>query len=158
MSLRQKVLSASKLARPRPAAPALRPDPTRLSYVRVLGSTNKIFICKTTAPLPFRIGIQKSQCLYKPLVKFMHGLVESKPGDTTVGSGWGARQGSGVGMGRMGFRQNKSPRKQASLIRAKASKKGSLKVFPEARTSETIWKPNAGTKSAVDKRFASGVD
>ena len=47
-----------------------------------------------------------------------------------------------------------------SLIPSQASKTYRLNVPPKARTSETsemLCKPNAGTKSAVDKRFVSGL-
>ena len=51
--------------------------------------------------------------------------------------------------------QNCSPRRQASLVPSKASKTRRLNVSPEARTSEILCKPNAGTKSAVDNRFVT---
>ena len=57
----------------------------------------------------------------------------------------------------MGRRQNSSPRRQASLVSPKASKRRRLNVFPEARTSKIPCRPNAGTKSAVDKRIVSGL-
>ena len=80
-----------------------------------------------------------------------------KPGHTTSGSGRGARRIGGAGPGRTGRRQNSSPRRQESLVPPKASKTGLLNVSPEARTSEILCKPNAGTKSPVDKWFVSGV-
>ena len=80
-----------------------------------------------------------------------------KPGHTTSGSGRGARRIGGAGPGRTGRRQNSSPRRQESLVPPKASKTGLLNVSPEARTSEILCKPNAGTKSPVDKRFVSGL-
>ena len=55
-----------------------------------------------------------------------------------------------------GYQQNCLPRRQASLVLFKASKKRRLNVFPEARTSEIICKPNGGTKPAVDNRFITG--
>ena len=44
------------------------------------------------------------------------------------------------------FHKNCSPRRRRSLVISKASKKRRLNVPPEARTSEILCKPNAGTK------------
>ena len=44
-----------------------------------------------------------------------------------------------------------------SLVLSKASKKRRPNVSPEARTSEILCKPNAGTKSPVDNRFIRGL-
>ena len=79
-------------------------------------------------------------------------LSNPKPGHTTGASGRSARRGGGAGSGRTGRQQNCSPRKQATLVPSKASKTRLL-VSPEARTSEILCKPNAGTKPAVDERF-----
>ena len=93
--------------------------------------------------------------------KLSNPLVESKTriyhGRVAGGSGRGARRGGGAGPGRAGRRQNSTPRRQASLVPPKASKKRCLNFSPEARTSETPCKPNAGTKSAVDDRFIRGL-
>ena len=78
-------------------------------------------------------------------------------GHTTGGSGRGARRGGGAGSGSTGCQQSCSSRKQASLVPSKASKTRRLNDFPEARTSEILCKPNAGTKSPVDNRFVTGT-
>ena len=72
-----------------------------------------------------------------------------------VGAPGGAAGRGRAGQG--GRRQNNSPRRQASLVTPKASKTRLLNDPPEARTSKILCKPNAGTKSAIDKRFASGL-
>ena len=92
----------------------------------------------------------------QPRALFLH-LSSPKPEHTTGGSGRGARRGDWAGSGRIGCQQNCSPRKQRSLVPSKASKKRRLSVSPEARTSETLRKPNAGTKSAVDNQFIRGL-
>ena len=80
-----------------------------------------------------------------------------KPGHTTGGSGRDDRRGGRAGSGTIGCHQNCLPRKQRSLVPAKASKIRRLKVSPEARTSEILCKPSAGTKSPVDNRFICGL-
>ena len=88
--------------------------------------------------------------------------VESTPVEPKTRTYYG-RFGSGrpadgrAGSGRIGCQQNWSPRRQASLVPSRASKTRRLNVFPEARTSEILCKPNAGTKSAVDPRFIRGL-
>ena len=91
-----------------------------------------------------------------PIVEYTN-LSNPKPEHTTGASGQGARRGGGAGPGRTGRRQNSSPRRQASLAPPKASKKRFPNVSPEARTSKILCKPNAGTKSPVDKRFVSDL-
>ena len=91
------------------------------------------------------------------LAVWLFHLSNPKPGHATGGSGRGAQRGGRVGPGRTGRRQNSTPRRQASLVPPKASKKPCLNVSPEARTSETLCKPNVGTKSAVDDRFIRGL-
>ena len=58
-----------------------------------------------------------------------------------------------MGSGRTGCQQNCSPRRQGPPVPPKASNSRRLDVSPEARTSEILCKPNAGTKSPVDDRF-----
>ena len=84
-------------------------------------------------------------------------LSNPKPGHTTGGSGRDTRRGGGAGPGRTGRRQNSTPRRQASFVPPKASKTRLLNVSPGARTSKILCEPNAGTKSAFDKRFVSGL-
>ena len=83
--------------------------------------------------------------------------VESKTRTYHGRVGSGRTAGRTAGPGRTERRQNSSPRKQASLVPPKASRTRPLNVFPEARTSKILYKPNAGTKSAVDKRFVTGL-
>ena len=65
-----------------------------------------------------------------------------KPGHIAGGSGRGsARRGGEAGSGRIGRRQNSSPRRQASLVPSKASKTRRLNISPEARASETRFRP-----------------
>ena len=64
-------------------------------------------------------------------------LSSPKPGHTTGGSGRGARRGGGAGSGRTGCQQNYSPRRQASLVPPKASKKRRFNVSPEARQAKS---------------------
>ena len=68
-------------------------------------------------------------------------LSNPKLGHTTGGSGRGAQRSGGAGSGRTGRRQNSSPRRQATLAPPKASKTRRLNDSPEARTSETQFKP-----------------
>ena len=92
-----------------------------------------------------------------PDMPYLKYLSSPKPGHTTGGSRRGARRGGGAGSGRTGCQQNCSPRRQGTLVLSMASKTRRLNDSPEARTSEIPCKPNAGTKSAVDKRFISGA-
>ena len=72
-------------------------------------------------------------------------------------SGQSAQQGGGARSVRTGRRQNSRTRRQAVLVPSKASWTQCLNDSPAARTVEIPCKPNAGTKSAVDKQFAIGV-
>ena len=68
-------------------------------------------------------------------------LSNPKPGHTTGGSGRGARRSGRAGSGKIGCRQNYSPRIQRSPVLSKASKKRRFNVSPKARTSEILCKP-----------------
>ena len=67
----------------------------------------------------------------------LHDFSNPKLDIPRCGSGRGARRGGGAGPGRMGRRQNSSPKRQASLVPPKASKTRLLNVFPEARTNKS---------------------
>ena len=91
-------------------------------------------------------------------------LSNPKPGHTTGGSGRGARQGGGAGLGRTGRRQNSSPSNQASLAPVKAPKTSRPNASPEKRNSEILCKPmeehnNRLTRGLrlVDVRFITGT-
>ena len=69
-----------------------------------------------------------------------------------------------AGSGKTGCQQNCSPRGQETLVPSKAWKTRRLNVSPEARTSEILCNPNAGTKnrlttgsSAVHPRIITGT-
>ena len=79
-----------------------------------------------------------------------------KPKHTTGGSGRGERRGGRLGSSRTARRPNSSLRRQTS-VEPQASSKRRLNVSSEARTSETLCKSNAGTRSAVDKRLIRGL-
>ena len=68
-------------------------------------------------------------------------LLSPKPGHTTDVSRRSARRRGGAGSGRTVCQQNCSPREQSFLIPSKASNTHRLNVSPEARTSETLFKP-----------------
>ena len=93
------------------------------------------------------------ECIY---VSNKINLSNPKPGHAKRGSGRGARRGGGTGPGRTEGQQNSTPRRQGSLVPPQASRKRCLNVFPEARSSEILCKPNAGTKSAVEDLFIRG--
>ena len=72
---------------------------------------------------------------------FLINLSNQKPGHTTGGSGRGARRSGRAGSGKIGCRQNYSPRKQRSPVPSKVSKKRCFNVPPTARSSEILCKP-----------------
>ena len=163
-----------------PWCSARRRDSTRLWYVRFLDSTINVVEGSRCEPtnrallhlwtcLAWNRFTRTTKHVYacqQPRMKseqnvmncrLNNNLSSPKPGHTSGGSGRGARRGGGAGSGRTGCQQNCSPRRQGSALPSKASTKRRLNVFPEARTSEILFKPNAGTKSMVDERFTSGL-
>ena len=94
-----------------PRRPAVRRDPTRPWYVRVLDSTGFIKI----------------------------NFSSPKPGHTTGESERRARRGDEAGSVWTGRPQNSTPRKQAFLAPSKDSTTYCLNVSPEARTSEILY-------------------
>ena len=174
------VLSVSRLARPRPAAPPCAP--TRPTLACPGFGFDKLCLAKLErhATISKRSEIhcvaQVCWLCHRELVgtalgewgdrhnvntiSSVHEMVNlsnPKHGHITGESGRGARRGGGAGSGRTGCQQNCSPRRQESLVPSKVSKTRRLNVSPEARTSENLCKPNAGTKSAFDNRFVSGL-
>ena len=115
-----------------PRHPAVRPDPNRPWYVRVLDSTSlgTMLVC----------------------VLVTH-LSNPKPGHTEGGSGRGARRG--------GARQDGTPTEQfAQEISDPRTPQGIEETSPERffrSTNKIVCKPNVGTKSPVDNRFVSGL-
>ena len=92
-----------------------------------------------------KYSIQGTSWNEGPVVDFPCGFGEydlsnPKPGDTTGGSGRGARRGGRARSGRIGCQQNCSPRKHKSFVRSKGSKECRLSVSPEARTNATLFK------------------
>ena len=70
-----------------------------------------------------------------------------------VGAHGGAAERARAGLG-----ANRTVRPEnKALVPSKASNTRRLNVPPEARTSEILCKSNAGSKSAVDNRFITGL-
>ena len=68
-------------------------------------------------------------------------LSSPNPQHITGRSGRGTRRGFGAALGRTGSRQNRSPKRRASLVPPKASKTCLLNNSPKARTSENLCTP-----------------
>ena len=101
--------------------------------------------------------VWKSRREHKKKKSKLNRLAESKTRTYHGRFGSGLPADGGAGSGRTGCQQNCSPRGQGSLIPSRASKTRRLNVPPEARTSEIPFKPNAVTKSTVDKRLITGL-
>ena len=112
-------------------------NPFHVEHVRessILGAEDR-------RPSHFHIRMRKSK--NPPSKTCRIHLSNPKPGHSTGGSGRSARRSGRAGSGKIGCKQNYSPRKQKSTVPSKASKKRRFNVSPEARTSEIPCKATA---------------
>ena len=130
---RRTIMLALSAAQPCPCHPAVRPDPTRPWFVRVLDST----------------GFELSLALFawwSRSADVLKNLLSPKTGHTTGVSLQGAQLRAGEGSGRTDGQQNCSPRGQSFFVPSKAWKTRRLKIFQDKTNKRNPMQTDGRTK------------